>query len=54
MQIPPELLTVAMSGMAGWVAWIHGRVNAHEEVIKKVDQLVNILLNDRLREREHD
>lgn len=54
MDIPPGFLVAGTTGIVTWIAWVHGRVNAHEEVIKKMDQLVSLLLTDRLRERDHD
>lgn len=42
------MLTAAGSALAGWIWWVDRKVSAHEEVINKVDELVKLLLEDRL------
>lgn len=52
MTIPPELayplVLAGVGGTAAWVKSIERQVTAHEEVIKRLDQLVQLLLEDRL------
>ena len=52
MTIPPELayplVLAGIGGSAAWVKSIENRVTSHEEVIKRIDQLVQLLLEDRL------
>lgn len=57
MNPPNELVAVAVPLMAGWIWWVDRKVSAHEEVIKAINQLVHVLLEDRLsaqnKERRH-
>jgi hypothetical protein len=52
MTIQPELayplILAGIGGTAAWVKSIENRVTSHEEVIKRIDQLVQLLLEDRL------
>jgi len=41
-------LGIAVPAIYGWVWSIQNKVTSHEQVIQKMDQLITILLQDRL------
>lgn len=43
-----ELLITGLPLLAGWIWWVDRKVSAHEEVIKRMDKLAQIMLEDRL------
>lgn len=48
----PELYAAGLSLLAGWIWWVDRKVSAHEEVIKRLDQLAQIMLEDRLAQNQ--
>lgn len=46
--IQPELLLASLPLIAAWVWWVDKKVAAHEAVIKRIDMLVQLMLEDRL------
>lgn len=43
-----QLLLAAIPALAGWVLYIDRKVASYEEIIKRIDKLVDILLEERL------
>lgn len=43
-----QLLLAALPIVGGWVVWVSKKVTSHEAVIQRIDQLVTLLLEDRL------
>lgn len=58
MNIPPEFYIPASLALAGaggvWVRAVENRLTSNEVVIKKIDELVTLMLEDRLAERADD
>lgn len=44
----PELVTAGLPLLAAWVWWIDRRVASHDALIPKLNQLVDLLLEERL------
>ena len=44
----PELLLAAIPIITAWVWWVDKKVAGHDAIIKKLDQLVDLLLEERL------
>lgn len=47
-EISSGLILLAASGVVGWGVTIQEKVTRHEAVIEKLDQLLTLLLEDRL------
>ncbi len=43
-----QLMVAGVSALAAWIWWVDRRVSAHEEIIRKLDRFMDILLEDRL------
>ena len=54
----PEMMwsgaTLLGSAAVGWVMKVESRLTRHDEIISKLDKLIDILLNDRLNFGESD
>ena len=48
----PELLLAAVPIIAAWIWWVDKKVAAHDAIIKKLDMLVDLLLEERLDRRQ--
>lgn len=46
-----DLLFATIPLIVGWVWWVDRKVSAHEAVIKRIDLLINLMLEDRF---DHD
>ena len=42
------ILAAGIPVLFGWIWWVDRKVSAHEAVIQKMDQLMQVLLEDRL------
>jgi pantothenate kinase-related protein Tda10 len=43
-----QVLIAAAPLVGGWMVWVSRTVSAHEALIKKIDTLVDLLLEERL------
>lgn len=46
--IDNQYLMAALPFIGGWIVWVSKTVSAHDQVIKNLDKLVQVMLEDRL------
>lgn len=47
-ELQAALITLVASGSVGWAISVSGRLASHEAIMEKLDQLITLLLEDRL------
>jgi hypothetical protein len=45
---PEQIFYTALPVIGGWVIWVSKNITTHEQVIKKLDQFMDILIAEKL------